>query len=77
VIGFRTTASLKCSITAAMAKAPPSRSYRLDSVISSSWLVDKLVGLRVDPGEQVLGLDVAEYGEMGYMLDLLTTKGET
>jgi Amt family ammonium transporter len=34
------------------------------------WLVDKLVGLRVDPGEQVLGLDVAEYGEMGYMLDL-------
>jgi ammonium transporter, Amt family len=34
------------------------------------WLVDKLVGLRVDPDEQALGLDVAEYGEMGYMLDL-------
>jgi Amt family ammonium transporter len=35
------------------------------------WLVDKLVGLRVDPGEQTIGLDVAEYGEMGYMLDLV------
>jgi ammonium transporter, Amt family len=33
-------------------------------------LVDKLVGLRVDPDEQALGLDVAEYGETGYMLDL-------
>ena len=35
-------------------------------------LVDKLVGLRVDPDEQALGLDVAEYGETGYMLDLFT-----
>src|SRR5262249_4104572 len=34
------------------------------------WVVDRLIGLRVDPGEQALGLDVAEYGEMGYMLDL-------
>jgi ammonium transporter, Amt family len=34
------------------------------------WLVDGLVGLRVDPGEQVVGLDVGEYGEMGYTLDL-------
>src|SRR5215813_14229224 len=33
VIGLRTTASLKCSITAAMANAPPSRSYRLGSFI--------------------------------------------
>src|SRR5713226_5134498 len=33
-IGLRTTASLKWSTTAAMANAPPSRSYRLDSVIS-------------------------------------------
>src|SRR5262245_55916027 len=33
-------------------------------------LVDELVGLRVDPGEQALGLDVGEYGEMGYVLDL-------
>src|SRR6266702_1755265 len=37
-IGLRTTASLKRSITAAMANAPPSRSYRLDSVIS--YLLD-------------------------------------
>jgi Amt family ammonium transporter len=36
------------------------------------WLVDKLVGLRVDPGEQAIGLDLAEYGETGYMLDLFT-----
>jgi ammonium transporter, Amt family len=34
------------------------------------WLVDGVVGLRVDPGEQVVGLDVGEYGEMGYTLDL-------
>src|SRR2546425_9891976 len=33
-IEFFTTPSLKGSITAAMANAPPSRSYRLDSVIS-------------------------------------------
>src|SRR5512133_986141 len=33
-IGFLTTASLKWSTTAAMANAPPSRSYRLESVIS-------------------------------------------
>src|SRR5205809_7805010 len=33
-IGFFTTASLKWSTTAAMANAPPSLSYRLDSVIS-------------------------------------------
>src|SRR6266540_3387803 len=33
-IGFFTTASLKWSTTAAMANAPPSRSYKLDSVIS-------------------------------------------
>src|SRR5437899_8528488 len=33
-IGLRTTASLKWSITAAIANAPPSRSYRLNSVIS-------------------------------------------
>src|SRR5580765_1050954 len=33
-IGFFTTASLKWSTTAAMANAPPSRSYRLDSVIA-------------------------------------------
>lgn len=43
------------------------------------WLVDKLVGLRVDPGEQILALDVADYGEMGYMLNLFAgrPKGET
>jgi Ammonium Transporter Family len=35
------------------------------------WLVDRLVGLRVNPDEQALGLDLAEYGEMGYALDLL------
>jgi Amt family ammonium transporter len=34
-------------------------------------LVDNLVGLRVDPGEQALGLDIADYGEMGYMLDFV------
>jgi Amt family ammonium transporter len=33
--------------------------------------VDKLVGLRVDPGEQALGLDLADYDETGYMLDFL------
>src|SRR5262245_17790838 len=33
-IGFCTIASLKWSTTAAMANAPPSRSYRLDSVMS-------------------------------------------
>ena len=33
-IGLCTTASLKWSTTAAMANAPPSRSYRLDSAIS-------------------------------------------
>jgi ammonium transporter, Amt family len=33
-------------------------------------LVEKLVGLRVDPDEQAFGLDFAEYGESGYMLDL-------
>src|SRR6266498_1553451 len=33
-IGLLTTASLKWSTTAAMANAPPSRSYSLDSVIS-------------------------------------------
>jgi len=38
-------------------------------------LVDKLVGLRVDAEEQVLGLDVGEYAETGYMLDLLGVDG--
>jgi Amt family ammonium transporter len=36
------------------------------------WFVDKLVGLRVNPDEQALGLDLAEYGEMGYTLNLFT-----
>ncbi len=36
------------------------------------WLIDKLVGLRVDPDEQAVGLDLAEYGETGYMLDFGT-----
>jgi Amt family ammonium transporter len=36
------------------------------------WLVDKLVGLRVNPDEQALGLDLAEYGEMGYALNPFT-----
>jgi ammonia channel protein AmtB len=39
------------------------------------WLVDNLVGLRVDPDEQAIGLDLAEYGEMGYTLDLFTGSG--
>jgi Amt family ammonium transporter len=43
--------------------------YPFVMTIPILWLVDKLVGLRVDPGEQALGLDVADYGEMGYMLD--------
>src|SRR4029453_2638791 len=34
-IGLRTTASLKWAITAGMANAPPSRSYRLGSAISN------------------------------------------
>jgi ammonium transporter, Amt family len=34
------------------------------------WLIDKFVGLRVDANEMVLGLDLGEYGETGYMLDL-------
>jgi ammonium transporter, Amt family len=34
-------------------------------------LVDKLIGFRVDPDEQAIGLDLAEYGEMGYTLDPL------
>jgi ammonium transporter, Amt family len=33
------------------------------------WLIDKFVGLRVDANEMVLGLDLGEYGETGYMLD--------
>jgi ammonium transporter, Amt family len=33
-------------------------------------LVEKVVGLRVDAEEQASGLDLAEYGETGYMLDL-------
>jgi Amt family ammonium transporter len=33
------------------------------------WSVDKVVGLRVDPDEQALGLDLTEYGEMGYTPD--------
>jgi ammonium transporter, Amt family len=36
------------------------------------WLVDKLVGLRVNPDAQALGLDLAEYGEMGYTPDVFT-----
>jgi Amt family ammonium transporter len=36
------------------------------------WLVDKVVGLRVAPDEEVLGLDLGEYGETGYMLDLFS-----
>src|SRR4029450_8741301 len=40
-IGLRTTASLKWSITAAMANAPPSRSYKLGSVISN--LLDRSI----------------------------------
>jgi Amt family ammonium transporter len=43
--------------------------YPFVLTIAILWLVDKRVGLRVDPGEQALGLDVAEYGEMGYRLD--------
>jgi len=35
-------------------------------------LVEKLVGLRVDLDEQASGLDLAEYGESGYMLDVFT-----
>jgi ammonia channel protein AmtB len=46
--------------------------YPFVMTIAILRLVDKLVGLRVDPGEQVLGLDVAEYDEMGYMLDVFT-----
>lgn len=37
------------------------------------WLVDKIVGLRVGPHEEAVGLDLAEYGEAGYVLDLFTT----
>src|SRR5687767_4617277 len=36
-IGFCTTASLKWSTTAAMAKTPPSRSYRLFSASGAAW----------------------------------------
>jgi hypothetical protein len=36
-IGFCTIASLKWSTTAAMAKTPPSRSYRLFSVCWAAW----------------------------------------
>jgi ammonium transporter, Amt family len=43
--------------------------YPFVMTIAILWLVDRLVGLRVDPDEQAVGLDVAEYGEMGYMLD--------
>src|SRR4030095_358259 len=46
-IGLRTTASLKWSITAAMANAPPSRSYRLDSAIS--YLLDGADGFLKGP----------------------------
>jgi Amt family ammonium transporter len=35
-------------------------------------LVDGVVGLRVGPDEMVEGLDLGEYGETGYMLDLST-----
>jgi ammonium transporter, Amt family len=35
-------------------------------------LVDKFIGLRVAPDEQAVGLDLAEYGEAGYMLDFFT-----
>jgi ammonium transporter, Amt family len=33
------------------------------------WVTDKVVGLRVAPGEQAEGLDLGEYGETGYVLD--------
>jgi Amt family ammonium transporter len=36
------------------------------------WVVDKAVGLRVAPDEAAVGLDLAEYGETGYMLDFFT-----
>jgi Amt family ammonium transporter len=35
------------------------------------WFIDKLVGLRVDADEMLLGLDLGEYGEAGYMLGLV------
>jgi ammonium transporter, Amt family len=33
------------------------------------WATDKVVGLRVSPGEQAEGLDLGEYSETGYELD--------
>jgi ammonium transporter, Amt family len=36
------------------------------------FVVDKLIGLRVDADEQALGLDLGEYGETGYALDFFT-----
>jgi Amt family ammonium transporter len=36
------------------------------------WLVDKVVGLRVGPDEEALGLDLGEYCETGYVLDSFT-----
>jgi len=47
--------------------------YPFAMTMAILWVVDRLVGLRVDPSEQAVGLDVAEYGEMGYMLDLFTS----
>jgi Amt family ammonium transporter len=38
-------------------------------------VVDKLIGLRAAPREQAIGLDLAEYGEAGYMLDILSGSG--
>jgi ammonium transporter, Amt family len=33
------------------------------------WVTDKVVGMRVSPGEQAEGLDLGEYNETGYELD--------
>lgn len=45
------------------------------TVRGKTVLVDKLIGLRVAPGEQAIGLDLADYGEDGYMLGFLPDSG--
>jgi Amt family ammonium transporter len=30
------------------------------------WITDRTVGLRVSAGEEVVGLDLSEHGEVGY-----------
>jgi Amt family ammonium transporter len=46
--------------------------YPFVATIAILWLVDRVVGLRVGPDEEAVGLDLGEYGETAYTLDSLS-----